>query len=88
MIEFIAAVALMYLTVTGAWMLVSQSAPTQPGRSRQLMDTFPFETWEEASTAAVETGVGYFTFGPGGNTATYVLVALGFVVMVVTLSPG
>jgi hypothetical protein len=49
------------------------------------MDTFPFETWEEASDAAVETGVGYFTFGPGGNTGTYVLVALGFVVMIVIL---
>lgn len=49
------------------------------------MDTFPFETWDEASDAAVETGVGYFTFGPGGNTGTYVLVTLGFVVMVVIL---
>ena len=49
------------------------------------MDTFPFETWEEAFDAAVETGVGYFTFGPGGNTGTYVLTALGFVVMIVIL---
>jgi len=49
------------------------------------MDTFPFETWDEASDAAVETGAGYFTFGPGGNTGTYVLVTLGFVVMVVIL---
>lgn len=47
------------------------------------MDTFPFETWEEAIEAAVETGVGYFTFGPGGNTGTVVLVALGFVTMIV-----
>lgn len=46
------------------------------------MDTFPFESWEEAFAAAIDTGVGYFTFGPGGNTGTYVLVVLGFVTMI------
>lgn len=45
------------------------------------MDTFPFESWEEAMTAAQETGAAYFTFGPGGNTATIVLTILGFLVM-------
>lgn len=52
------------------------------------MDTFPFESWEEATTAALDSGAGYFTFGPGGNTATIVLVALGFIVMVVTIVGG
>lgn len=45
------------------------------------MDTFPFESWEEAIGAAQETGAAYFTFGPGGNTATIVLTILGFLVM-------
>lgn len=52
------------------------------------MDTFPYESWEEATTAALDSGAGYFTFGPGGNTATIVLVALGFIVMVVTIVGG
>lgn len=52
------------------------------------MDTFPYDSWEEATTAALETGAGYFTFGPGGNTGTYVMVALGFIVMVVTIVAG
>lgn len=52
------------------------------------MDTFPFESWEEATTAALDSGAGYFTFGPGGNTATIVLVALGFIVMVVAIVGG
>lgn len=49
------------------------------------MDTFPFESWEEATEAAVDSGLGYFTFGPGGNTATYVLTFLGFLTMIVIL---
>ena len=49
------------------------------------MDTFPYETWDEAFEAAVNDGAGYFTFGPGGNTATYVLTVLGFVTMIVIL---
>ena len=52
------------------------------------MDTFPYESWEEATTAALDSGAGYFTFGPGGNTATVVLVVLGFIVMVVTIVGG
>ena len=52
------------------------------------MDTFPYESWEEATTAALDSGAGYFTFGPGGNTATIVLVALGFIVMMVTIVGG
>ncbi len=52
------------------------------------MDTFPYDSWEEATQAALESGAGYFTYGPGGNTATYVLVALGFITMVVTIVAG
>ena len=61
------------------------------------MDTFPYDSWAEA-LAAVEnpdTGErlcqafydacpGYFTFGPGGNTASVVLAVLGIAVSVIT----
>ncbi len=52
------------------------------------MDTFPYDSWEEATQAALESGAGYFTFGPGGNTGTYVIVALGFIAMLVTIVAG
>lgn len=52
------------------------------------MDTFPYDSWDEAAKAALESGAGYFTFGPGGNLGTYVMVALGFIVMVVTIVAG
>jgi hypothetical protein len=52
------------------------------------MDTFPYESWEEASQAARDLGEGYFTFGPGGNTATIILTILGFAVMAVTVFGG
>ncbi len=61
------------------------------------MDTFPYNSWEEA-LAAVEnpdTGErlcsafydacpGYFTWGPGGNTASIILVILAIAVTVVS----
>ena len=44
------------------------------------MDTFPYETWDEAlANAGAE---GYFTFGPGGNFATIILTIIGFIVMI------
>lgn len=49
------------------------------------MDTFPYDSWEEAIAAAMESGEGFFTFGPGGNTATVILTILGAIAMVVTL---
>lgn len=52
------------------------------------MDSFPFESWEEAIAAAIETGAGYFTFGPGGNLGIYILTALGFLAMVITIVAG
>jgi hypothetical protein len=52
------------------------------------MDTFPYESWEEATKAAIDSGAGYFTFGPGGNTATIVMVVLGFLVMMATIVGG
>ena len=51
------------------------------------MDTFPYESWDEAVAAADGTE-GYFTFGPGGNTASVIIVLLavllsvGFMVVV------
>ena len=59
------------------------------------MNTFPYDSWEEA-LAAVEnpdTGErlceafynacpGYFTFGPGGNTASVVLALMGIAISV------
>jgi cbb3-type cytochrome oxidase subunit 3 len=40
------------------------------------MDTFPYDSWDEAGNAAREAGEGFFTFGPGDNLATIVLVIL------------
>lgn len=59
------------------------------------MNTFPYDSWDEA-LAAVEnpdTGErlcqafydacpGYFTFGPGGNTASVVLAVIGIAISV------
>jgi len=45
------------------------------------MDTFPYDSWEEAQAGAGAEG--YFTFGPGDNPATIVLVAIAFLLMVV-----
>lgn len=42
------------------------------------MNTFPYDTWEEA----LEAGGGYFTWGPGSNTASYVLAILGIVLTI------
>ena len=43
------------------------------------MDTFPYDSWEEAIEAAAAGDVGYFTFGPGGNTAIIVITILGII---------
>jgi len=40
------------------------------------MDTFPYDSWAEAIEAADGT-TGYFTFGPGGNTAIVIITILG-----------
>lgn len=49
------------------------------------MDTFPYDSWEEAAAAAQDAGDGFFTFGPGGNTATVILTILGVIAMVATV---
>lgn len=46
------------------------------------MDTFPYDSWEAAGAAARESGEGFFTFGPGDNFATVLLVVLMIVVTV------
>lgn len=43
------------------------------------MDSFPYESWAEALEAAATGDAGYFTFGPGGNTAIVILTILGIV---------
>ena len=45
------------------------------------MDTFYYDSWEAAIEAADGT-TGYFTWGPGGNTASVILAILGIVVSV------
>ncbi len=40
------------------------------------MDTFPYDSWAQALEAADGTE-GYFTWGPGGNTMSVILVILG-----------
>lgn len=44
------------------------------------MDTFPYDSWESAQSAAGAEG--YFTLGPGDNLATILLVAIAFVLMI------
>jgi ACR3 family arsenite efflux pump ArsB len=44
------------------------------------MDTFPYESWADAQSAAGAEG--YFTMGPGDNAATIVLVAIAFLLMI------
>lgn len=48
------------------------------------MDTFPYESWDEALAAADGTQ-GYFTFGPGGNTASIVITVLAILLSVAFL---
>ena len=45
------------------------------------MNTFPYDSWEAALEAADGT-TGYFTFGPGGNTASIVLAIIGIALSV------
>ncbi len=60
------------------------------------MNTFPYDSWADALAAVEnpETGErlceafynacpGYFTWGPGGNTASIVLAVLGIAVSVI-----
>jgi len=45
------------------------------------MDSFPYESWAEAIEKADQSS-GYFTFGPGNNTATYIIVAIAIAISV------
>ncbi|MCY4423069.1 MAG: hypothetical protein OXC06_08375 [Acidimicrobiaceae bacterium] len=45
------------------------------------MNTFPYDSWEAALEAADGT-TGYFTWGPGGNTASVVLAIIGIAISV------
>ena len=47
------------------------------------MNTFPYDSWEAALEAADGT-TGYFTWGPGGNTASVVLALIGITISVVS----
>jgi hypothetical protein len=43
-----------------------------------VIDSFPYDAWTEEIA-------GFWTFGPGGSTGTYVLTVLGMIVMVSAL---
>jgi len=43
-----------------------------------VIDSFPFDSWDEVTTT-------FWTFGPENSTGTYVLTALGIILMVVAL---
>ena len=45
------------------------------------MNTFPYDSWEAALEAADGT-TGYFTWGPGGNTASVIISILAIVLSV------
>ncbi len=40
-----------------------------------MIDSFPFDSWEDATST-------FWTFGPENSTGTYVLTALGVILMV------
>ena len=40
-----------------------------------MIDSFPYDEWSEDITA-------FWTFGPGSSTGTYILTALGVILMV------
>jgi hypothetical protein len=44
-----------------------------------VIDSFPFDSWEEVTTT-------FWTFGPEGSTGTYVLTVLGVILMVLALA--
>lgn len=48
------------------------------------MNTFPYESWEEAIAAADGT-TGYFTWGTGGNFATVLITLIAIAVSVVSM---
>ena len=41
-----------------------------------MFDTFPYEEWSEDIA-------GFWTWGPGNSTGTYILTALGVAVMII-----
>lgn len=43
-----------------------------------MIDSFPFDKWSEDIAA-------FWTFGPENSTGTYILTALGVIVMIVSL---
>ena len=45
------------------------------------MDSFPYESWEEA-VAAADGAEGYYTFGPGGNAAIVIITLLAILLAV------
>ena len=45
------------------------------------MNTFPYDSWQAALEAADGT-TGYFTFGPGGNTASLIVSLLAIALSV------
>ena len=47
------------------------------------MNTFPYDSWDAALEAADGTA-GYFTWGPGGNTATVIVTILGIAISVIS----
>ena len=44
-----------------------------------MIDSFPYEEWNLDEIA------GFWTFGPGDSTGTYILTALGIIAMVLAL---
>lgn len=50
------------------------------------MNSFPYESWDEALAAAAEAGEGYFTFGPGSSAAMWVITIIGMALMAAFLA--
>ena len=51
-----------------------------------MIDSFPYESWmNRAGDALNEDIAGFWTFGPGNSTGTYILTILGVVAMLASL---
>ena len=43
-----------------------------------MIDSFPFDSWEDVTTT-------FWTFGPENSTGTYIMTALGIILMVAAI---
>lgn len=51
-----------------------------------MFDTFPYESWLTPDGKSLNQDIGgFWTWGPGDTTGTYILTALGMLLMIVAI---